>query len=178
MEAGARWSPVDTSIELPFMTKPSWEFDLADEAGTAALGRALATALPTQAVVGLNGPLGAGKTRLVQAVADASGIDRRNVTSPTFVLVQEYRGQRTIYHADAYRLADADEFWQLGLDERFEQQAITFVEWADRFPHCLPADRLDIHLTPLAGDRRHVKLIAHSDRFVRVVGRLRDLFTP
>ncbi len=114
------------------------EFDLADEAGTAALGRALADALPRQAVVGLNGPLGAGKTRLVQAVAEASGVDRRTVTSPTFVLVQEYHGTRTIYHADAYRLADDDEFWQLGLDERFDQQALVFIEWADRVVRCLP----------------------------------------
>ena len=76
--------------------------------------------------------LGAGKTRLVQAVAEASGIDRRTVTSPTFVLVQEYHATRTIYHADAYRLADADEFWQLGLDERFDEPVLVFIEWADR----------------------------------------------
>ena len=153
------------------------EFDLLDEAGTAALGRALAAALPTQAVVGLNGPLGAGKTRLVQAVCDASGIDRRTVTSPTFVLVQEYHGTRTIYHADAYRLADNDEFWQLGLDERFDESALTFIEWADRFVDCLPADRLDIHLIPQVGEERHVRLIAHSDRFVPVLKRFRDLFS-
>ena len=95
-------------------------------------------AAPDRAVVGLNGPLGAGKTRLVQAVADASGVDRRTVTSPTFVLVQEYHGTRTIYHADAYRLADADEFWQLGLDERFDEPALVFIEWADRVAE-LPA---------------------------------------
>ena len=152
------------------------EFDLSDEAGTAALGRTLAATLPTRAVVGLNGPLGAGKTRLVQAVAEASGVDRRDVTSPTFVLVQEYHGTRTIYHADAYRLADDDEFWQLGLDERFDESALTFIEWADRFVDCLPADRLDIHLTPLAGDGRRVNVFAYSDRFGSVLKRLRELF--
>ncbi len=157
------------------MSDRTWEFDLADEAATTALGRALAAALPKQAVVGLNGPLGAGKTRLVQAVADASGIDRLTVTSPTFVLVQEYHGTRTIYHADAYRLADADEFWQLGLDERFDEPVLVFIEWADRMSECLPGDRLDIHMTPLADDRRRVKLIAQSERFVPVIERLRHL---
>jgi tRNA threonylcarbamoyladenosine biosynthesis protein TsaE len=152
------------------------QFDLADEVGTAALGRELAATLPTRAVVGLNGPLGAGKTRLVQAVAEASGVDRRDVTSPTFVLVQEYHGTRSIYHADAFRLADDDEFWQLGLDERFAEPALVFIEWADRVSRCLPRDRLDIRLTPLVGDGRHVNLFAHSDRFAAVLKRLRELF--
>ena len=152
------------------------QFDLSDEVGTAAFGRTLAATLPTRAVVALNGPLGAGKTRLVQAVAEASGINRRDVTSPTFVLVQEYHGTRTIYHADAYRVADDDEFWQLGLDERFDQPALVFIEWADRVVRCLPADRVDIQLTPLAGDARRVDLLAHSDRFSSVLKRLRELF--
>ncbi|HEY1786324.1 MAG TPA: tRNA (adenosine(37)-N6)-threonylcarbamoyltransferase complex ATPase subunit type 1 TsaE [Pirellulales bacterium] len=158
------------------MSEQRLEFELADEVGTAALGRALAATLPTRAVVGLNGPLGAGKTRLVQAVAEASGVNRRDVTSPTFVLVQEYHGARTIYHADAYRLADDDEFWQLGLDERFDEPALVFIEWADRVAGCLPADRFDIRLTPLAGDGRRVDVLAHGDRFASVLKRLRELF--
>ena len=113
----------------------------------------------------------------MQAVAEASGINRRDVTSPTFVLVQEYHGTRTIYHADAYRLADDDEFWQFGLDERFDEPALVFIEWADRVSRCLPDDRLDIHLTPLAGEERHVNVFAHSDRFVSVLKRFRDLFS-
>ncbi|HEX4142671.1 MAG TPA: tRNA (adenosine(37)-N6)-threonylcarbamoyltransferase complex ATPase subunit type 1 TsaE [Pirellulales bacterium] len=152
------------------------QFELVDEAGTAALGRTLAATLPTQAVVGLVGPLGAGKTRLVQAVAEASGINRRDVTSPTFVLVQEYHGRRTIYHADAYRVADDDEFWQLGLDERFDQPALVFVEWADRVARCLPRDRFDIQLTPLAGDQRQVNVFSYTDRFGTVLRHLRDQF--
>lgn len=152
------------------------QFELADEAGTAALGHALAEALPRQAVVGLNGPLGAGKTRLVQAVAEASGVDRRTVTSPTFVLVQEYHAARTIYHADAYRLADDDEFWQLGLDERFDEPVLVFIEWAGRIERRLPPDRLDVELTPLEGSRRRVTLTAHGERFFPVAQRLCQRF--
>ncbi|HTU26589.1 MAG TPA: tRNA (adenosine(37)-N6)-threonylcarbamoyltransferase complex ATPase subunit type 1 TsaE [Pirellulales bacterium] len=151
---------------------PQASFDLADESATAALGHALAELLPVPAAIGLNGPLGAGKTRLVQAVAEAVGIDRRTVTSPTFVLVQEYHGSRSIYHADAYRLRDEDEFWQLGLDERFVEPVWVFVEWAERFPDSLPPDRLDIRLTPLDGPRRRVELLAHSERFAPLLAAL------
>ena len=74
-------------------------FDAASEADTDRLGAALAELLPAGTVVALTGTLGAGKTRLVQAVAAASGIDRLQVTSPTFVLCQTYRGRRTIHRA-------------------------------------------------------------------------------
>ena len=81
----------------------------ADETATAALGAALADVLPDGATVALCGTLGAGKTRLVQAMAEAMGIDRREVVSPTFVLIQQYQGRRTVYHIDAYRVRDEDE---------------------------------------------------------------------
>ena len=85
-------------------------FHAADEMATDRLGAALADVLPGGSVVALCGTLGAGKTRLVQAIAAATGVARRSVVSPTFVLVQQYEGRRTIYHLDAYRLRDEDEF--------------------------------------------------------------------
>src|SRR5579871_5394859 len=95
-------------------------FHAADEAATARLGRALADALPAASVVALIGPLGAGKTRLVQAIAAAAGVKDQEVVSPTFVLIHEYRGRVPIYHFDAYRLRDEDEFLQLGPQEYFD----------------------------------------------------------
>jgi len=95
-------------------------FDAAGEGATEALGAALAKVLPPGTTVALLGTLGAGKTRLVQAVAVACGVDPREVVSPTFVLVHEYHGRRPICHIDAYRLRDEDEFAQLGPDEFFE----------------------------------------------------------
>ncbi len=101
------------------------------------LGAALAEVLPDGTTVALCGTLGAGKTRLVQAIAEAAGVDRRNVLSPTFVLIQEYHGRRTVYHIDAYRLRDADEFLALGPEEYFEGDGLVLVEWADRVePAC------------------------------------------
>ena len=84
---------------------------LQNEQDTERLGAALADVLPPQTVVALIGTLGAGKTRLVQAVATALGVPAGSVTSPTFVLVNEYRqGRLPVFHFDTYRLKDDDEF--------------------------------------------------------------------
>jgi tRNA threonylcarbamoyladenosine biosynthesis protein TsaE len=121
-------------------------FSSHSEADTERFGQALAEVLPDGTTIALVGTLGAGKTRLVQAVGAACGIARENIVSPTFTLCQEYRGQRTIYHFDAYRLKDDDEFLELGPDEYFDAPALTFVEWGDRVQACLPRQRLEIHL--------------------------------
>ncbi|MFN0017893.1 MAG: tRNA (adenosine(37)-N6)-threonylcarbamoyltransferase complex ATPase subunit type 1 TsaE [Pirellulaceae bacterium] len=122
------------------------EFDFKSEslADTERLGGALAAALPDGAVVALCGTLGAGKTRLVQALAAACGIDRSEVTSPTFVLCQEHTGSRTLYHFDVYRLAGDDEFQRLGPQEYFSAGGITLIEWADKVAASLPEERLEI----------------------------------
>ncbi|MGD9127815.1 MAG: tRNA (adenosine(37)-N6)-threonylcarbamoyltransferase complex ATPase subunit type 1 TsaE [Planctomycetia bacterium] len=120
-------------------------FHAQTEDETVEFGAKLAAMLTPGTTVGLCGTLGAGKTRLVQAVAEALGASPGTVVSPTFVLIQEY-GDATppVYHVDTYRLADEDEFFELGLDEYFEGDGITFVEWADRFSEHLPKNRLDI----------------------------------
>jgi len=121
-------------------------YDAKNESETAALGTALAELLPPGTTVALCGTLGAGKTRLVQAVAESLGIDRGNVVSPTFVLAQEHHGRQTIYHIDAYRLRDEDEFSALGPEEYFESDGLTMLEWADRVEGCLPPDRMEIQI--------------------------------
>jgi tRNA threonylcarbamoyladenosine biosynthesis protein TsaE len=139
-------------------------YDAADEAATAVLGAALADVLPAGTTVALCGTLGAGKTRLVQAIAAATGVDRRSVVSPTFVLVQEYAGRRPIYHIDAYRLRDEDEFLQLGPDEYFESDGLVLIEWADRIQGCLPRDRLEISITVTGAHSRRFEIVAVGDR--------------
>jgi tRNA threonylcarbamoyladenosine biosynthesis protein TsaE len=94
----------------------------------------------------LCGTLGAGKTRLVQALAEACGIDRRDVVSPTFVLCQTHVGRRTLHHLDAYRVRDDDEFLELGVSEMFGREALSIVEWGDRVERCLPEDAVTIHV--------------------------------
>ena len=159
------------------MSDAQLTFDAHDESDTERLGRALADCLPPGAVVALCGELGAGKTRLVQAVAAACGVDRRDVVSPTFVLVHEYVGDRPIYHLDAFRLRDADEFAQLGADEYFGPPNLVFVEWADRVRECLPGDRLEIAISLREGTRRTFDIHAHGPTYPGVVERLRAALT-
>src|SRR5271163_2242253 len=95
--------------------------ELTDLASTEALGRRLGELLFPGAVVALVGQLGAGKTHLARAVAEGLGVrDGRVVTSPTFVLIQEYLGRLPVYHFDAYRLRGADDLIDLGAQEYFE----------------------------------------------------------
>jgi tRNA threonylcarbamoyladenosine biosynthesis protein TsaE len=126
------------------MLMDTFEFLAKSEADTERLGAALAETLPGGTVVALIGTLGAGKTRLVQAFAAAHGVPRDGATSPTFVLVNEYQGRLPIYHFDAYRLRDDDEFIELGPEEYFESNGVTFVEWADRVERCLPREYLEV----------------------------------
>lgn len=140
-------------------------FTAQNEHDTDRLGAALAKALPPGTVVGLVGTLGAGKTRLVQAVATAVGVPRESVTSPTFVLVNEYKGGRLpIYHFDTYRLKDDDEFLNLGPDEYFDGNGITFVEWADRVAPLLPVGRLEITIDVTGESSRRISIRGTSLR--------------
>lgn len=142
-----------------------------DERDTARLGAALAAALPEPAVVALDGPLGAGKTRLAQAIASALAIDPRDVTSPTFVLVQQYQGQRVLNHFDAYRVKDEAEFWELGPQEYYDR-GITLIEWAGRVAGCLPAERLHIAIEVLGPSSRRFELTAVGAAYQAVIGQL------
>jgi tRNA threonylcarbamoyladenosine biosynthesis protein TsaE len=144
-------------------------FTANSEADTERLGRALADVLPGGTVVALIGTLGAGKTRLVQAFAAAHGVPRDAATSPTFVLVNEYRGRVPIYHIDAYRLRDEDEFLELGPEEYFDSAGVTFVEWADRVTDCLPAERLEIRCEAVGETVRRFTLCGTTPGLERVV---------
>jgi tRNA threonylcarbamoyladenosine biosynthesis protein TsaE len=136
-----------------------------NEQDTARIGAALAEVLPPGTTVALIGTLGAGKTRLVQAVAAALGVAPGSVTSPTFVLVNEYTGGRTpIYHFDTYRLKDDDEFLELGPDEYFESSGLVFVEWADRVADLLPAERIEIKIEVVGDTERQFTIQGTSSK--------------
>lgn len=113
---------------------------------TAALGAALAPLLEPGDVVSLAGPLGAGKTRLVQGLAEGLGVAER-VTSPTFVLARRHRGRLPLLHCDAYRLERTGDLATLD-DDVLAPDVVTCVEWGDAVAAALPASRLDVTLTP------------------------------
>jgi tRNA threonylcarbamoyladenosine biosynthesis protein TsaE len=125
---------------------------LASEAETVALGRRLAAALAPGDAVMLTGPLGAGKSALARAIVRARlGEPDAAVPSPSYTLVNVYdTADAEIWHADLYRLADAEEALELGLIDALAH-AILIVEWPDRLGAALPARRLEIRLDPLPG---------------------------
>jgi tRNA threonylcarbamoyladenosine biosynthesis protein TsaE len=147
--------------------------ELPDLSATTALGRRLGELLFPGSVVALIGPLGAGKTHLVRAIAEGFGIaDSRAVSSPTFVLIQEYAARLPIYHFDAYRLRSEAEFYDLGAHEYFAGAGVSLVEWADRVPGSIPAEHLRIELKVTGETSRQALLTGAGQRYVELVGSL------
>jgi tRNA threonylcarbamoyladenosine biosynthesis protein TsaE len=126
--------------------------------------------------VALSGTLGSGKTQWIRYLCEQLGVLPELVTSPTYVLLQRYRGQATeIYHFDYYRLQSAAQVWDLGIDELQEQPVLVLVEWADKFPETLPADHIQIRLTHTDQQHRVAHLTATGPRSREV---LRHLSQP
>ena len=152
--------------------------ELADLDATLAFGRRLGELLFPGTVIALVGPLGAGKTHLARAIAEGLGIvDSRVVTSPTFVLIQEYKARLPVYHFDAYRLRTEAEFYDLGVHEYFEGSGVCLVEWADRVPACLPDQFLEIRILLTGESTRQIKVASHGDRYTPILEALRTATT-
>ena len=145
-----------------------WRHIAADEDATNRLGQALAAALKPGTVVALCGDLGAGKTRLVQSVMETLGVDRANVSSPTFVLVQEYQADFPVYHMDVYRLKDVDEFIELGATELLFGEGVCLIEWAERVEEILPPDLLVIRITATGETSREFSFEPTGERSTEV----------
>ena len=130
-----------------------------------ALGRLL---LPGDAVA-LVGELGAGKTVFVKGLARGAGVPEVTpVTSPTFTLVNEYRGGRVrLYHVDLYRLERAEELEHVGLGDLYREDAAVAVEWFDRFPEAAPREYLEVRIDRVAEggeEARRLEITPHGAR--------------
>ena len=128
------------------------------EIETERLGRALAEIVEPGTVIGLIGPLGAGKTRLSRAIAEALEVDPAAISSPTFVLIHEYDGTLPVYHFDAYRLPSADSFDALGAGDYWNIGGVCLVEWADRVLDRLPSDSWTARLELVEDDSRRITI--------------------
>ena len=125
-------------------------------------------------VIALWGELGSGKTTLVRGIARGLGIDEREVTSPTFVIMHEHEGGRIpLVHIDLYRLAPGDTP-STGWEEALSSGGLSAIEWPDRVERWLPRDRLDVKLTHQGEDRRHLQFEPTGPRSAR----LRDEALP
>ena len=143
------------------------------ESETAAFGQRLAKLLSAGDVIALQGPLGAGKTRLVQSIAAALGCGRSFVVSPTFTLIHEYDGELPVYHVDAYRLKNSDEFLDMGGGELLSGEGVCLIEWADRIGDLMPRDHLRIDIDVTGEQSRSFRVRASGPLSQRVIDRLR-----
>ena len=125
------------------------------EQDTEALGARLGAALPDGSVAALYGELGSGKTALVRGMARGMGIDAP-VTSPTFTIVNEYEGARTLFHFDMYRLAGADELYDIGWEDYLSRGGVCAVEWSENVPGAFEGDEVVVSFRKLDGDSREI----------------------
>lgn len=142
-------------------------------AQTVRIGQRLGEQLQRGDVVALVGNLGVGKTHLVKGIAQGLG-STDLVTSPSFVLVNEYRPglrwrEMRIYHADLYRIDDPAELAGIGLEEIWYGQDICLVEWAERAADWLPEDYLTVHMDYLDETKRVVRLVPRGERYQTLV---------
>jgi tRNA threonylcarbamoyladenosine biosynthesis protein TsaE len=122
---------------------------------TIALGRLLGPQLT--GVVLLIGNLGAGKTTLTKGIVEGRGVTAaEEVSSPTFTLIHQYGEAEPVFHIDLYRLDELREVETLGLDDLFSSGSLVLLEWAERFPALLPAQRTEIRIDAQPDDSRRI----------------------
>jgi tRNA threonylcarbamoyladenosine biosynthesis protein TsaE len=161
---------------MPILDPNSFEFISRSADQTRRAGMRLGALLQAGDVICLAGDLGSGKTTLVQGIASGWGsLDA--VTSPTFVLVNVYRGpdEHCLYHLDAYRMSGAREAEDLDLDELIEKGPLV-VEWADRIQAALPPEHLWIRLRWIDDEQRDLLFSGRGARYQQVVNTIRKQF--
>lgn len=133
---------------------------------TIRIGKHIGRLLQRGDVVGITGELGAGKTQLIKGLATGAGIKRSAyVSSPSFTLINEYKGKIDFYHIDLYRLGGEQEAGELGLEDYFQGGGITAVEWADRIPSLLPGELLRIHMHRTGARIRSIEVTGIGKRY-------------
>ncbi len=126
---------------------------------TLAFGRQLGEQLPDSAVVCFRGELGAGKTTLIKGVAaGVTGLDPDAVNSPTYVYLNIYRGVRTLYHFDLYRMRDADEFLGMGFEEYWDAGGVCCLEWSERIASIIPSGAIQVELFHVEDGARRIHI--------------------
>lgn len=141
------------------------------------LGCRIGSLLQPGDVIALTGQLGAGKTHIVKGIAEGMGIkDRSVVTSPSYVLMNHYRGRLPIYHFDAYRLDSPDQMYDIDCMEFFWGDGVSVVEWADKITECLPDEQIKIIMRILNQTSRDVLISYYGERYKDFMNGLRVEF--
>lgn len=139
--------------------------DSPSSAETLRLGAVLGRALQAGDVIGVSGELGAGKTCLVQGIAQGLDVPPEiPVTSPTFTLIGEYPGRLPLRHADFYRVESYARLVGAGFEDLLDGEGVVVVEWSELFPDALPADRLEVQIEILSGAARRLCFGGRGER--------------
>ena len=135
----------------------SMEIITHSERETEYAGAAFSAGIPHGTVVAMYGELGAGKTAFVRGMARGMGLGCR-VSSPTFTIVNEYLGERTLLHFDMYRLSSADELWDIGWDDYLARGAVCAVEWSENVSDAFTGDEITVRLEKLSPAERRITI--------------------
>lgn len=147
------------------MTEKTYYVSTPEE--TKRLAKKIALLLRPNDCLTLSGDLGAGKTTFTKGLGIGLGV-KRTINSPTFTIVKIYQGEKTLYHIDAYRLADEEE--DIGFDDYFYGDGVTVIEWPQYIASFLPDERLDITIKKVdESDKRVITLTSTSDYFDYVI---------
>ncbi len=139
-------------------------------AETIRTGKSIGSRLLPGDVVALVGELGAGKTQFIKGMATGVGVGKpAYISSPSFTLINEYPGKIPFYHIDLFRLEWEKEAEELGLEDYFQSEGITAIEWADKIPALLPKEMLLIHLAYTGKNTRSIELIGKGKRYQKIL---------
>jgi len=142
---------------------------------TIRIGKTIGGYLLPGDVVALVGELGAGKTQFIKGLAAGAGIGNPTyISSPSFTLINEYPGKIPFYHVDLFRLERETEAEELGLEDYFQGEGITAIEWADKIPSLLPKEMLFIHIAYTGKNTRSIETIGKGKRFLNLVDQIQS----
>lgn len=138
------------------------------------LGKKIGEKLGPGSVIALMGELGCGKTCFTKGLCAGLGIPKREVNSPSFAFVNEYKGRLPVFHADLYRVEDMADSLEIGVLDYLVQaeSGVAVIEWAERVLSLLPDSYLQVNFSVLSSRKRRLTLVGHGERFGRLLGEI------
>ena len=145
----------------------SYTFMSNSPAATLSLGKKMGERLTTGSLLALTGELGCGKTLLTRGICESLGVPPRQVNSPTFVLVNEYRGRLPVFHLDMYQLGAAFDAVEFGFFDYLAraEAGVMIIEWSEKIADVLPSDCLKISFEILSARKRRLEFAAAGERY-------------
>jgi tRNA threonylcarbamoyladenosine biosynthesis protein TsaE len=142
---------------------------------TIRLGKRIGGLLRPGDVVALVGELGAGKTQFIKGLAEGVGVGKPTyISSPSFTLINEYPGRVSLYHVDLFRLEREKDAEELGLEDYFQGDGITAIEWADKIPSLFPKEMLLIHIAYTGKNSRSIEMVGKGERYQELVSQIQS----